>query len=256
MQLCSRFLLLTIFVALAHAGDASAQGFEQVISLDRPVCEAPISTCNFAPEDASSTYLDRRDDCPVGYSCVCVGSCPQCDDCDAQVCVADERRECDTACDCNPGLGCFNHRCLPGFAAVFCCDSDICPEGQQCQRRTGEHQVCEGDPVDPMCRERIGRVSRTINKIVERNSRCSEDRDCAAIDTGTQCVGSCGRYINHRRADWVERRIDRVDRRLCGDFEEDGCSFEAVACPAVVLRPSCRENRCTGVPGGPLTPWE
>ena len=99
-----------------------------------------------------------------------------------------------------------------------------------------------------MCRERIERVTREIRKVVEHNSRCRHDRDCVAIDTRTECVGSCGAYVSRERADRVEHKIDRLDRKLCGDFEEDGCSFEAVACPAVVLQPGCRDNRCTGVP--------
>lgn len=105
-----------------------------------------------------------------------------------------------------------------------------------------------------MCRERIERVTREIRKLVERNSRCRDDSDCVEIDTRTGCVGSCGAYVNRRRADRVERRIDRLDRRICRDFEEDGCPFGHVLCPAVVLRPGCRNHRCTGVSGALIPP--
>ena len=252
MQLRSRFLLLVVLVALAHAGAASGQFLTEHTLFDRAICEPPISTCSFGPEFAdslTSSIPGLRDDCPLGFSCACVPSCEDCDDCDAQVCIPDPSRECKTACDCSPGLGCFDGRCIAGFAPVFCCDSDICPAGQQCQRRNGEMARCERDPGDPVCRERIDLVVRAIRKVVERNSRCRHDSDCVIIDTRTECRGSCGAVVNRRRARWVKRRIDRLDRKICGDFEEDGCTFEPVACPRVIQQPACVDNRCTAVPG-------
>ena len=253
MQLRSRFLLLFVFVALAHAGAASGQLLsEQGTRFDGPVCEPPISTCSFGPEAGSltSSLPGLRDDCPLGFSCACVPSCEDCDDCDAQVCIPDPSRECKTACDCNPGLGCFDGRCIAGFAPVFCCDSDTCPADQPCQRRNGAWERCEADPGDPMCRERIERVSRAIRRVVEKNSSCRHDSDCVAIRSGTECRGSCGAYVNRWRADRVKRKVERLDRKICSDFEEDGGNFEAVACLAVVLKPGCVDNRCTGVLGG------
>ncbi len=255
MQLRSRFLLLAVFVALAHAGTASGQVLpESDTTFDGHICEPPISTCRIVPymaDSLTSSVLVLRDDCPLGYSCACVPSCPVCTDCDAQVCIPDPSRRCDTACDCEPGLGCFDGRCIAGFAPVFCCDSDICPAGQQCQRRNGEMERCGRDPVDPVCRERIDLVSRAIREVVERNSRCRKDRDCVVIDSRTECVGSCGVYVNRRRADRVRRRIERLDRKICGDFEKDGCTFEPVFCLAVVLQPSCVDNRCRERGGRP-----
>ncbi len=100
-----------------------------------------------------------------------------------------------------------------------------------------------------MCRKRIDLVSRAIRKVVERNSRCRKDSDCVGINARTECVGSCGVYVNRRRAHRVERRIDRLDRKICGDFEEDGCTFERMFCLAVVLQPVCVDNQCRAVPG-------
>ncbi len=97
-----------------------------------------------------------------------------------------------------------------------------------------------------MCRERIERVSLAIRKVIEKNSSCRNDSDCVGIRSGTECRGSCGAYVNRWRADRVKRKIERLDRKICSDFEEDGCSFEAVACPAVILNPGCVNNRCTG----------
>ncbi len=250
MQLRSRFLLLAVLVALAHAGTASGQVLsEQDTTFDGPICEPPISTCRILPymaDSLTSSVVVLRDDCPPGYSCTCVPSCPVCTDCGAQVCIADPSRECNTACDCDPGLGCFDGQCIAGVVAVFCCDSDVCPAGQQCQRRNGEMDRCE---MDPVCRRRIELVSSAIRKVVERNSRCRHDSDCVIIDTRTECRGSCGAVVNRRRARWVKRRIDRLDRKICGDFEEDGCTFEPVACPRVIQQPACVDNRCTAVPG-------
>ena len=253
MQLCTRFLFLAVFVALAQAGAASGQVLsEQDTMFDEPICEPPISTCRIVPymaDSLTSSVVVLRDDCPPGYSCTCVPSCPVCRDCDAQVCIPDPSRRCETACDCEPGLGCFDGVCIAGFAPVFCCDSDICPAGQQCQRRNGEMERCEVDSGDPVCRERIELVSRAIQELVERNSRCRRDRDCVEIDASTQCVGSCGVYVNRRRAHRVQRGIERLDRKICGDFVEDGCAFGPVFCLAVVRQPGCVDNRCTAVPG-------
>ena len=99
-----------------------------------------------------------------------------------------------------------------------------------------------------MCRERIERVSRAIRKVIKKNSSCRADSDCVGINPGTECRGSCGAYVNRWRADRVKRKIERLDRKFCSDFEEDGRRFEAVACPAApagILMPSCVDNRCT-----------
>src|SRR5213075_2836449 len=97
------------------------------VELGRPelVCPAPVSTCRTPGPDA--------DACPTGYRCACVPSCPTCADCAAQVCVAELSQRCRTACDCSPGLTCSNGQCITGTVPVFCCESDRCPVGQQCE---------------------------------------------------------------------------------------------------------------------------
>ncbi len=251
MRLRTRFLFLAVFILFAPSGAALAQDVLAEDGIfDRPICEPPISTCRFGPDihdSLTSTVPVPQDSCPLGFSCTCVPSCPECDDCDAQVCVPDPSRQCETACDCRPGLGCFDNRCIAGFAPVYCCDSDICPTNEQCQARNGEHSRCE-DPGDPMCRERVEKISRIIGKLVRRGSRCRADSECTSIDTTTRCRGTCGAFVNKRRAARIERAIDRLDRKICSDYQEDGCPFATPACLAVVLQPACRENRCTGVP--------
>jgi hypothetical protein len=192
-----------------------------------------------AAERAPSLLLD---DCPAGFRCTCVPSEPQGKDCAAQVCVADPERECKTACDCEPGLGCFEGRCLPGIVPVYCCDSDICPEAQQCQHREGGFDRCQ----DPSCSERVGKVGQAIRRIVRGSSYCVQDRDCAPVDTSTRCIGACGAFVNGQRARSVLRGIRRVDAAVCEGFQEAGCPYVTPSCQA--QRPVCIQNRCEGVP--------
>jgi hypothetical protein len=53
---------------------------------------------------------------------------------------------CTTACDCAPGLACYNMKCVAGIQAVYCCDqtSASCPQGALCQRSTGSYGTCGG----------------------------------------------------------------------------------------------------------------
>jgi len=50
--------------------------------------------------------------------------------------------ECETACDCPPGLLCHAGRCHVGIVPVYCCDSGTCPDGEQCQQRDGTLTSC------------------------------------------------------------------------------------------------------------------
>ena len=98
-----------------------------------------------------------------------------------------------------------------------------------------------------MCHRRFLQASRAIGRVVENNSGCRRDGDCVWINPRTECGGSCGSIVNRRRLDRVKRRIERIDRRICGDYEEDGCSFERVYCALGIVQPGCVDNRCTGV---------
>ena len=211
---------------------------------DRPefddrVCRPPISTCGpVVNGDALGWQI-----CPPGSTCVCVPSCPACRDCAVRVCVVDPSHECRTACDCAPGLGCFNGQCLAGFAPVFCCDARLCPAGEICQHRDGEHDRCSAP--DPMCMERIRKVNHKIERLIHRASRCRADQDCVHIETTTQCGGTCGAFINGKYEEKVGRRIRRFDHKICDGFVEDGCPFATPGCQAV--RGVCVEGRCAGV---------
>ncbi len=237
---------LALCLALsAPAAPSVAQPATPIDGVDLSLlCEPPISTCRPSfSTDATRPDIWPPDDCPVGYSCVCVPSCPECDDCDAQVCVRDPSRECRTACDCEPGLGCFQGQCIAGIAPVFCCESDVCPVGEQCQSKEGPMGVCEPDPA---CFERQQKASRAVSYLVERANKCRVDSDCAFISTDTQCGGTCGAYVNEDLAAHVRRAIDWVDRKVCDGYVEDGCPFATPGCLATVGR--CVEERCEAVP--------
>lgn len=129
------------------------------------ICAPPVSTCA-TPEGGAG-------ECPEGHVCRCVPSCPSCRDCAARVCVAAGEPQCRTACDCPPGLGCFEGRCIAGFAPVFCCDEGPCPSADQCQHRDGRMDVCP-----PVCVEQAWRCDTA------GGSACGEGREC-------RCAASC-----------------------------------------------------------------
>ena len=101
MQFRRRFLLLAILVFVAPMTAASAGELGQDFPIfDRPICEPPISVCNAqsAGDNTLSTVFPERE-CPPGYTCACVPSCLECDDCAAEVCLRDRVAQCETACD-------------------------------------------------------------------------------------------------------------------------------------------------------------
>jgi len=343
------------------------------------MCPAPVAVCQNAD--------GNTDGCPAGYDCRCVPSCPNCRDCAARVCVASSEPQCRTACDCEPGLGCFDNRCIAGFAPVFCCESDECPAGQQCQHRDGRHDRCDnaepqcssacdcnsgqaclngncldtnvpvyccesndcraGFPCDhrngerdqcrpacsdqvwscpsvgdnaacgddrvcsctaacpscencgppvcvppnlgvtpydcnedgscdrngdrcvcvsscaacddctrkvcvPSCRERddrcdkrLEKVTRAIEMISDLSRRCSRDADCRAVATSTECQGTCGTSVNRLRAPFVTRAVQYLDRKICSDYQDDGCDYATPRCATQDV--ACVEGKCTKV---------
>ena len=177
----------------------------------------PISTCQNQP--------DGQPSCPSGYRCTCVPSCPTCRDCAAQVCVPESTKQCRTACDCPPGLLCDSAgRCSAGLAPVFCCESDRCPIGQQCQHNDGRPDrcgqqcqtacdcapglgcfdgrciagiasvfCCEGDqcPVGQLCQHRDGRQDRCGPGCVAQAWRCDNPGGSCAQGRTCACTASC-----------------------------------------------------------------
>jgi hypothetical protein len=52
---------------------------------------------------------------------------------------------CETACDCQPGLMCMNRTCILGDDPIFCCQSSTCPSGMQCETKNKRLTFCPSD---------------------------------------------------------------------------------------------------------------
>lgn len=207
----------------------------------RPVQADPKATCGPPVQTCSDGAT-----CPDGSSCACVPSCPNCRDCAAQVCVpaAKPRPECRTACECAAGLGCFDGKCIAGIAPVYCCDKRECPASEQCQTQSGAMRQCRG-PVEH-CDVLQSKAQNQLARVLASATRCSADEDCVRVETSTRCGGTCGAWVHHRRADFVRRTVNYLDRSLCAAYERDECPFATPRC--VNEAGVCREGRCQGVP--------
>ena len=51
---------------------------------------------------------------------------------------------CQTACDCQPGIGCVNGHCAGGSSSTYCCEATTCPSGASCQSSSGSFATCQG----------------------------------------------------------------------------------------------------------------
>lgn len=218
-----RHIVSLSFTILVLASPALAQP-----AGDELVCPAPVAVCG-----------PGHGECPAGTECVCVSSCPACDDCAAFVCI-DRKAECDSACDCPGTLGCFDGQCIAGFAPVYCCDNGECPSGQQCQFENGEMSRCDFST----CETRKRLLQANVDQMVANHNSCRSDDQCTWVSTRTDCEGSCGKYIRARFEARFARRIDRLDRRLCNGYADDGCPFINFECERG--RAVCVNGRCTG----------
>lgn len=233
-----------VFCLLLAAGVALAESE----SVAPDVCEPPVSICNVnrimlgGDMESRPDILPLPTACPKGYACVCVPSCPECDDCAAEVCLRSLDRECRTACDCPSGLGCFDGRCLAGFAPVYCCDAGPCPTGQQCQHRGGDMDFC----AESTCEERLAKVGKRIDKWVDRKNRCESASDCVHIDTSTGCRGTCGTFVNAEKRDKVASKLERADEKFCTDYIGDGCPYSTPSC--IRQEAVCIGGRCAVAP--------
>lgn len=139
-------------------------------------------------------------DCPTGLSCIsgeciagiapvyCCGgdTCPageQCQSRSGEMGRCQVQPECRTACDCDPGLGCFEGQCIAGVAPVFCCEGDQCPAGDQCQHRDGRMDRCEDQCVDQ---------AWLCDETDDRN--CGEGRICGCTASCPDCE-DCGTNV-------------------------------------------------------------
>ena len=76
-------------------------------------------------------------------------------------------------------------------------------------------------------------MTHKTKRLVKRTNRCETDAQCTHVDTSTGCEGTCGAWINRMYADPFERRLARMDARICGSYQADGCArllFEKFDC--------------------------
>jgi hypothetical protein len=114
-----------------------------------------------------------------------------------------------------------------------------CPAGYECV-----------PAPDPMCGERLAYVAETVARWVQRATRCRQDSDCVRLDTSTGCLRTCGVFVNARAIPRLERRLDRLDVRICDDYLADGCPPVAPLC--LPTHGECVERRCVTVPEFPI----
>ena len=247
------------------AGTAGAQ--ESGIPAYAPVCEPPISICRPFPV-ISLEAATPIDPCPPGSSCKCVPSCPTCLDCAVWVCVPDGGPECRTACECPPGLGCFEGRCLAGFAPIYCCERDPCPPGAFCQHgdrlmapsdfpvsccigeECPEGTRCDDVPRFDRCEERCSEEVWLCGRDGLSADVCGEGRVCSCTASCKFCE-DCGPPVCIPEGAPVPYRCD--SEASCGPDERCVCVSSCPACDDCVFSvcvprcdgPTCEERRRT-----------
>ncbi len=157
--------------------------------------------------------------------------------------------------DCGPGRVCAaSGTCVvEGTATPYGCGHDgRCSPGDRCICASScrgcddcVQKVCVPACGGPSCQDRVDEVTRRIGHIVKRASECRHHGDCVQIQTSTHCLGTCGAWVNAQHEHRVERIIDRIDRRTCRSFQDDGCPFATPAC--MFERGACVDGRCRGV---------
>jgi hypothetical protein len=115
-----------------------------------------------------------------------------------------------------------------------------CPGCDDCATTT-----CVPRCDDPRCEERVREITRRIDHLVLRASRCDSHDECVQISTSTECRGTCGAWVNEHHAPRVRKHIDRLNRRICGTYLEDGCPFATPGC--MHERGLCVDGRCRGI---------
>jgi len=236
--------VLRLGVLLAFVAVAAQPVSAQKLPDEAPLCEPPLSTCEFLPPPpvvAGAPLSIALDTCPIGYGCRCVPSCPVCADCAATVCVRDPSRDaCESACDCPPGVGCFDGRCVPGGIPFLCCTDEVCPGGDACQDPSGGFRLCS---ADPSCPDRRAKVADAIAYLLERANRCEIDSDCARVVTSTTCEYTCGAWASAEHAAAFNGSVQWLDAEYCQGF---GCAGLPLVC-ALSPGARCLEGRCVGV---------
>jgi hypothetical protein len=174
-------------------------------------------------------------ECGEGRVCACTTSCPFCEDCGPLVCIP---KGAPNPYRCGPDNTCS----LPGDRCV-CVPS--CPECDDCRL-----SVCVPACDVPNCDERAKKVTEKIGSLVKRAGRCETHRECTRIDTSTECVATCGEWVNRRYDDRVQKMIHRLDERICSEYLDDGCPRPVPIC--AFERGVCVDGHCRGISVMPI----
>jgi hypothetical protein len=102
---------------------------------------------------------------------------------------------------------------------------------------------------DQHCEERLAKVNKAIRMISDLSRRCARDEDCRAVPTSTECEGTCGTSVSRLRAPFVTRAVQYLDRKICSDYQDDGCPYAAPRCATQDV--ACVEGKGTKVPAAP-----
>ena len=94
---------------------------------------------------------------------------------------------CISACDCAEGQSCFEGLCIQAAQPSYCCDRDLCPSGNFCDRRDGSRALCSSEGCLTACDCPTGQAC--VNERCQLSEElgltyCCEDPSCPA---GREC---------------------------------------------------------------------
>jgi len=196
--------------------------------------------------------------CPSGYDCTCVP--PGADDaitsvepqpdCGAHVCLPSR---CGSACDCEPGWGCYQGTCTKGHQPSFCCErvdydtgpgERTCPHREACEFSDGYHGYC---PRPDICEVKSRKASYFVEQVVDYFNYCHDASDCVPFSGETSCSWGEPAFVNRKGAKQVEYYLGRIEQLACYDWSHYGCGCEMapMAKPSSAGKVECLDYRCS-----------
>lgn len=183
-------LFSTVSFAAPDLGRQSGAGSSRILADEPPAGDdATIAAKECPPESCDDgnacTVDDQREgewhagDCEYGE---CIGTARDCDDADP--CTID---------GCDPASGC-THEPDPGCSTVECTTDDECDDGDACTDDTCVDNVCQHDPVPPVCNAQSPAaaakcVGEPVGTIVQLNDKTC--KRCRQEPGQSGCSVSC-----------------------------------------------------------------